>query len=208
MKSVRNPSLPEVAVSRVGGDVAVDFFNTVDWRLDPERRSERLRTYLHLLAWMERCELLGGPEVEALQRRAQEQPDLASAEHRRVIDMREAAYEALNGGGYPHALQGHLALAHASSRLERKPDGGWSWVPAALDLATPRHLLAQAFARLMTSPSLARLGRCADPHCGWVFLDTSRQRNRRWCSSADCGNRNRVRAHYRRSKAGPAREAD
>ncbi|WP_083433890.1 CGNR zinc finger domain-containing protein [Nostocoides australiense] len=33
-----------------------------------------------------------------------------------------------------------------------------------------------------------------------VFVDTSRQRNRRWCPADDCGNRNRVRAHYQRGR--------
>lgn len=207
MKGVSQVSLPNVAVSRIGGDVAVDFFNTVDWRLDPGRRHERLPTYRHLLAWMSRCGLLTDHQVEALAGRAHEHPDLASAEHDRVIEMREDTYDALNGHGHPEVLQRHLSSAHADSGLSLDPDGGWTWAPATLGLATPRHVLALELSRMMTSPSVMRLSRCADQHCGWVFLDTSRQRNRRWCSSADCGNRNRVRAHYRRSKAnatGPA----
>jgi predicted RNA-binding Zn ribbon-like protein len=31
-----------------------------------------------------------------------------------------------------------------------------------------------------------------------VYLDTSPRRNRRWCSAADCGNRNRARRYYAR----------
>lgn len=193
--------MPSVAVSRVGGDVAVDFFNTVDWRLDPDRRNERLPSYLHLLAWMSRCDLLPGHEVEALTRQAQRDPDLSAAEHGLVIEMREDTYDALNSGEHPGVLQRHLASAHASSKLQRQADGTWGWEPVALDLAKPRHRLALELARLLTSPSIARFRRCQDRRCGWVFLDTSRQRNRRWCSSADCGNRNRARAHYQRSKA-------
>lgn len=114
--------MPDVAPSRVGGDVAVDFFNTVDWRLDPERRHERLPTYLHLLAWMERTELLVAGDVEELSRQAHERPDLASAEHKLVLEMRDDTYDALNGGGYPDVLQRHLTSAHASSRLDRDPE--------------------------------------------------------------------------------------
>ena len=191
--------LPDVAVSRIGGDVAVDFFNTVDWRFDPSRRNERLPDYAHLLAWLRES---GIPPADDLARQAGERPDLAAAEHALVIGMRDDTYDALNGGGHPTALQLHLPAAYAASRLDREPGGAWRWVPASLDLATPRHLLALEFARLLTSDAIARFHRCEDRHCGWVFLDTSRQRNRRWCSAADCGNRNRVRAHYERSKTG------
>lgn len=191
--------LPDVTVSRIGGDVAVDFFNTVDWRADPSRRSERLPDYAHLLAWLARSELL--PDVDTLARQAAERPDLAATEHALVIALRDDTYDALNGDGRPDALQRHLPDAYAASRPDRGPDRTWRWVPAALDLATPRHVLALEFQRLLTSDAITRFHRCEDRHCGWVFLDTSRQRNRRWCSAADCGNRNRVRAHYERSKS-------
>ncbi|WP_448612496.1 CGNR zinc finger domain-containing protein [Geodermatophilus sp. URMC 60] len=52
---------------------------------------------------------------------------------------------------------------------------------------------------MLTAPR-GPLGRCADPACGWVFEDTSRGRNRRWCSSSDGGSRNRVREHQRRRR--------
>ncbi len=91
-------------------------------------------------------------------------------------------------------------LRHAARRLVRRPGGAWAWAPPPLDLAAAGHLLALELGRLVTSEAVLRLHRCEDPHCGWVFLDTSRQRNRRWCSSADCGNRNRVRRHYARSR--------
>jgi predicted RNA-binding Zn ribbon-like protein len=41
----------------------------------------------------------------------------------------------------------------------------------------------------------------ADGHCGWMFLDLSRQRTRRWCSMEDCGNRAKARRHYASQRA-------
>ena len=55
---------------------------------------------------------------------------------------------------------------------------------------------------LLTSPEVAALHQCEDAACGWVYLDTSPRRNRRWCVAADCGNRNRARRFYARQKAG------
>jgi predicted RNA-binding Zn ribbon-like protein len=45
-----------------------------------------------------------------------------------------------------------------------------------------------------------RLRRCDDDGCGWLFLDTTRNHSRRWCSSGDCGNRDRARRHYARNR--------
>jgi len=53
-------------------------------------------------------------------------------------------------------------------------------------------LFTDAFAR-------SRLRRCEGEHCARIYLDTSRGRRRRWCSSEICGNRERVARHRRRS---------
>ena len=46
---------------------------------------------------------------------------------------------------------------------------------------------------LLTSDAVTRIGCCADETCGWLFLDTTRSRTRRWCDMKQCGNRNKVR---------------
>ncbi|MFE1285529.1 CGNR zinc finger domain-containing protein [Streptomyces sp. NPDC058751] len=53
---------------------------------------------------------------------------------------------------------------------------------------------------LLTDPSArASLRECAGDNCPIVYLDTSRGRRRRWCSSEVCGNRERVARHRRRA---------
>jgi predicted RNA-binding Zn ribbon-like protein len=49
---------------------------------------------------------------------------------------------------------------------------------------------------------MSRLGICADPDCGGVVVDLSRNRSKRFCS-VTCGNRNAV-AAYRARQAGTA----
>ena len=41
-----------------------------------------------------------------------------------------------------------------------------------------------------------RVRECAAPACPVIYLDTSRNRSRRWCSMEDCGNRAKARRHY------------
>ncbi|MFI7414664.1 CGNR zinc finger domain-containing protein [Streptomyces sp. NPDC049627] len=60
--------------------------------------------------------------------------------------------------------------------------------------------LARDAVELLTDP-LARAGlrECAGDNCPIVYVDTSRGRRRRWCSSEVCGNRERVARHRRRA---------
>jgi predicted RNA-binding Zn ribbon-like protein len=53
---------------------------------------------------------------------------------------------------------------------------------------------------LLTGPELGRLHQCQADPCGSFYMDTSRGGQRRWCSSASCGNRIRVAAHRDRHR--------
>ncbi|MFD9499080.1 CGNR zinc finger domain-containing protein [Streptomyces sp. NPDC060035] len=62
--------------------------------------------------------------------------------------------------------------------------------------------VARDAVELLTDPvARAGLRRCEGDACGRLYLDTSRGRRRRWCSSEVCGNRERVARHRRRVKA-------
>ncbi|MGV9454934.1 CGNR zinc finger domain-containing protein [Streptomyces sp. NPDC003635] len=60
--------------------------------------------------------------------------------------------------------------------------------------------VARDAVELLTDPvARAALRQCAGDNCPIVYLDTSRGRRRRWCSSEVCGNRERVARHRRRA---------
>ncbi|MBZ9639631.1 ABATE domain-containing protein [Streptomyces sp. PSKA30] len=62
--------------------------------------------------------------------------------------------------------------------------------------------IARDAVELLTDPvARASLRQCAGDNCPIVYLDTSRGRRRRWCSSEVCGNRERVARHRRRTAA-------
>lgn len=63
--------------------------------------------------------------------------------------------------------------------------------------------LALALAVLdATTLDRTRIRRCQGDRCGLVYYDTSKNRSRRWCDMAACGNRAKAAAHYRRTKQG------
>ncbi|MFE6624719.1 CGNR zinc finger domain-containing protein [Streptomyces sp. NPDC008086] len=60
--------------------------------------------------------------------------------------------------------------------------------------------LARDALELLTDPvARAGLRECEGDNCPIVYVDTSRGRRRRWCSSEVCGNRERVARHRRRA---------
>lgn len=60
---------------------------------------------------------------------------------------------------------------------------------SVLKMATAIQVTAVAALDLLQTADLHRLKTCPPEHggCGWVFLDTSKNGSRRWCSMDDCG---------------------
>jgi predicted RNA-binding Zn ribbon-like protein len=196
-------------LSLVGGRLILDFTNSVGSRGVVVER-DRLRGYPELLWWGVRAEVLTDAERRELLRRAEERPAEAEDVFRRAIDFREASWRllrAVEDGAAPDAadlatVNREVARAMSHARLTRTAEGfawGWDDAPEADRVLWP---VARSAAELLTSPELGRVGRCAAESCGWLYLDTSKNRSRRWCDMRDCGNRAKVRRHYHRRRAG------
>jgi predicted RNA-binding Zn ribbon-like protein len=97
-----------------------------------------------------------------------------------------------------------LAEARALPQLVRHDRFDWhlhAVVPDA-PLATRISVeAAMAMIDVIRADEHSRLGVCADDDCEAVVLDLSRNRSRRFCSTA-CGNRNAVAAYRARQAAG------
>lgn len=189
-----------VPFPRIGGHPAVDLVNTVDWRLDTRRRSERLASFTDVVAWCADMRLLTDAEVSSVNEMAEHHPRVSIDEWRSMLALREHTYHAMIDADVVAAAA--LAAAYREgidkARLIHSGERTWSWAEEKLTLSTPRYRVASAIVELLTGPDINQLHQCEDDACGWVFLDTSPRRNRRWCVSAECGNRNRVRRHYQR----------
>jgi predicted RNA-binding Zn ribbon-like protein len=188
----------------IGGHVAVDLVNTVSWRLDGQRKIDRAPGYQELLAWARQAQLVAPAQYQMLREAIDHHPvrgrQAASAVHR----LREALYRVLGpvaigeepAPGDRSALHHLIVQALQQARLVTVFPLVWQLtVHAPGDLA---HLLALRALDLLQSGDLGRLRQCQDHACGWLFIDRSRSHTRRWCSSADCGNRERARRHYTR----------
>ena len=130
-------------------------------------------------------------------------------EFERAIEARETIYRVFDAtarGKTPAAadletLNGLLAAAPARTTLRRERNG-FSWdvdMRGSTALGQLAPVLWSA-GDLLTGARLDKVRRCANPECGWLFLDDSRAGKRRWCSMSSCGNRAKARRHYHKSK--------
>lgn len=144
--------------------------------------------------------------AEGLMAAGRARPAEATEALREAVALREAMYRifaAVAAGQEPPAddlehLNRALARALPRRRLKARP-GGFDWAWADEDAAVwerPLWPILASAAELLTSDELALVRRCADDECGWLFVDMSRNRSRRWCAMEDCGNRAKARRHY------------
>ncbi len=194
----------------LGGCLALDFVNTVDRTLG-KPWIEHLGDYDDLCSWSEQAGILSPARARALLRAGRARRPRSAAVLRRARGLREAAYRvfaALAEGGTPteadiEVLNAELAHALAHARLQRR--GGrfdWTW-DAPGELEAPLWPLARSVAETLVSDELHHLKKCASETCLWLFLDRTRNRQRRWCEMRICGNRAKVRAHRRRARRRP-----
>ena len=193
--------------------LCLDFANTLHWHAS-DRPRETLHRYEDFLGWAGALGVISRRQVNALARRARREPQAAATVFRRATALREAVYGifvARIAGTAPArddvgVLNKELQRAVPQYRIEFGVDGP-TWCPAAegAEFDLPLWRIVQSAAELLLSEDLRhRVGQCADPAgCGWLFLDVSKNRSRRWCSIRDCGNRakqRRLQARRKRSR--------
>ncbi len=174
----------------VVGRPGLDLVNTVSWRGDETRREDHLSSSADCLVWCRRAGVVSASEAKELDGLDVRAP---------LLTLRSALTRHLADAGRPELdrLQSYVEKALRHSELVRR-GGHAEWAVNALTSATPAHRVALDLLDQLTNPP-GPVGLCADPACGWAYVDTSRGHRRRWCSSADCGNRERVRRHAART---------
>jgi predicted RNA-binding Zn ribbon-like protein len=194
----------------VGGALCLDFTNTVGDHLADDPR-EGFKTYRHIVLWARHAGVLTDESAQHLLDRLDEHPDAAERARLKVIAIRETIFRlflsAIQGGppdpadveAFNDALAGappRVAITHDGTKFAWELPGEFD----SLDAIVWRMLWSAA--DLLTSDQLARVKMCEGDDCGWLFLDTSRNQSRRWCSMSDCGNRAKANRYYKRHKSG------
>jgi predicted RNA-binding Zn ribbon-like protein len=196
------------SLALVGGAPCLNFANTSSGRGTPLRQ-EHLRSYALLLAWCVHAGVLRPPVRRRLQQLARSHPAAAARVLRRALALREAIHGAgaalANGRPPPAAalsiINRELAAAMAQAKLRRVEDAfvlDWAGQPPSLDQVL--RPLVRSAAELLLAPLDGRIKQCPGHGCGWIFLDQTKSRTRRWCEMEVCGSRAKVRRYRERQR--------
>jgi predicted RNA-binding Zn ribbon-like protein len=168
-----------------------------------------LHTYADLLRWAGHAGLLDSATARRLATTA---PGAAEVALRSALDLREAIFRvfaAMGRGGQATAadlvvVQRGYAAAMAAARLAS--DGaGYGWEFGGDDPDRAWWPVAVSAAELLTTGPLDRVKVCAaEAGCIGLFLDTSKNRSRRWCSMDACGLEAKVQRQAVRRRAARA----
>ena len=181
--------------------ICIDLTRTRGWR-ERDRPDDDLVEPADLASWGAGLGLISEPETEDLEDWLRGHPQEAQEDLAYVRRFRRVLHGVLRASARGESpdpdslMEFNRVLAEGQAQRRITPENGgftWSWAEGRPSLRRIAWAAAVSAAELLTSEMRSRLKACAADDCGWVFLDHSRNRSRRWCDMSDCGNRAKVR---------------
>jgi predicted RNA-binding Zn ribbon-like protein len=173
-----------------------------------------LRTYDDLVELGLQTDSLSEAAARRLRRSAREHPRKADAAWRRAVEVRallDSVFRPVTEGERPpaealNALRALVAEGVSRGRLVDAGDGSfvWSWDDDD-DLDAPIWPLVHSAMELLTDGPLERVSQCG--RCRWLFLDTTKNHSRRWCSMQGCGTDAKMERYVARRRERRARNS-
>jgi predicted RNA-binding Zn ribbon-like protein len=196
---------PELPLKYVGGDPSVDLINTVDW-LHDGLDHDRIPDYGRLTEWAEGAGVITPAIGGRLRRIAAAHPRQAASAVAAAAALRwllQRLFTDVSSGQATSAALDEfnelLAGTVGRMRIAAVPRHGLAigWEQMGEDLQSPLWPVVWSAAQLLTSDESRNIHICAAPDCGWMYVDRSRNRMRRWCQMETCGTRAKSRRRRR-----------
>jgi predicted RNA-binding Zn ribbon-like protein len=191
------------------GWLCLDYANTVGMHAS-ENPLEHIHSFQDLTSWSVGVGLLSNEQEKKLVREAAVHPRKAVDAYQQAIALREALYNIFSAeaaglepsGDYRDTFISILSKAIKHLNFNKSGDRyTWELIETERDLERQLWPIAISAAELLVSDILERVGECADEGgCGWLFMDTSKNKSRRWCDMDDCGSRSKSKRYYNRKK--------
>ena len=185
-----------------GGALCLDFCNSGQGLKGS--REEWIPTFADLIDWLEAAGALSKSQAGKLLAAGAGSPQAAQQLFARAIEFREALARVLLARTESRAaasedlrvIDAQYARTAPFARLASTPEGfAWSLDAAGSALDAALRPIVESAVGLLTSSKLARVRRCGNSTCYWLFLDETKNCSRRWCEMASCGNLMKVRRH-------------
>jgi predicted RNA-binding Zn ribbon-like protein len=185
--------------------VALDLINSVNPRAGAGEPIDYLADYEGLVRWAVHASVIPASHADRLLALAAASPRDASRVWRRATHLREALYRTCRALAHDDCpTPSDLAVIDVERRRtdvrstlvarNRGPNEPSSAVeivlPEPRELEAPLWSLVRSAVKLLTETDPTRLRVCPaeEGGCGWIVMDETRNRSRRWCDMRVCGN--------------------
>ncbi len=190
-----------------GGCVVFDFTNTIGSRNEEVWR-DYLKSYSDFLDWASRQKLLSSKRFRELSELAQKESVRAGKVFRKIVSAREVLFALFSSLAHEKKPEKEIqskfnqllgeSLAHL--RFDIGPRSNvLSFEAGPVSLEEPLHAVLKSAFDVLTQEDSARIKECSA--CGWLFLDKTKNKKRRWCNMLDCGSKDKASRYYHRKKA-------
>ncbi len=197
--------------ARISGLDCLDFINTVNWHgsTDVNKWRDRLHEYVDIAWWAHYGGILNKKQLQSFLQSANKHPIKAKEALEMAREFRETFFRIILAriGG---ASVSRKDLLFFNVLVKEAMTGGefmykgnsfiWQWEYDYSNLLAPLYSVIYSAAQLLLSDQLAHIGVCANSGCGWLYLDTSKNKNRRWCTMQVCGSRAKAKEYYYRQQ--------
>jgi predicted RNA-binding Zn ribbon-like protein len=201
---VKNSVIDNISLD--GGVLCLDFTNTINNRFE-EQPQEYLSGFEDLLYWSKRLEAIDAKTYKDIISYASAHPVKAADFFKQSMELRELLHRmflAVSKGEIIEAADlkaFNSILAEYCTTPQIKHLGNnyresWECEEGFHEVTGP---IVQSAYKLLLSDKLNRVKEC--PNCGWLFLDTTKNGKRRWCSMQSCGSNVKATEYYYRKKA-------
>jgi predicted RNA-binding Zn ribbon-like protein len=185
-------------ISLDGGNLALDFINTIKDRLDADPENY-LSGKEEWIAWLKRVDIF---EEEATNL------DEASLNLKEVIRKREFLHRVFQGLAFHREIKEKdlkcfdlllqkIRRATKIFVLDNKPQEHLEI--DANDLNSYILKIGKEAHKLLMSEEIDRIKECGN--CGWLYYDSSKNKCRKWCNMDTCGNEVKARKYYEIKKS-------
>ena len=172
-----------------GGRLILDFLNTADWSETGDVVHEKLECLEDVRLWMKAVGLSGYGSPETVKELTQFRSDLRPA----FLTGQRTLLAT-------HVINSTIKEISGDVLSQSISGAKQSYPPASLV-----EMIALSAASILSDVrEKNRLRICPGARCGWLFLDETKNARRKWCSMEACGNREKARRNYERSKAASA----
>ena len=196
-------------LSLLGGELCLDFTNTLDPR-EGKHVHDFINSYTDLAEWSGYTNIFHEDEVNILLQEAASHPQDANRVLQRALALREDIYRVFYALAHQHTptsadldqLRDVYIEGIAHAHIVVTTDGfAWDWHPQNLALDSMLWPVIRSAMDLLTSERASKVKECPGLNdCGWLFLDTSKNGTRHWCSMEGCGSRAKMRRQYARKR--------